>query len=348
MPRADKLLLRIIAVSAALFSLLGLVMTPVLFNYGGAAANPIGFQLYLMFWLIGIVSAVSLLSARLWSQLLALLWNASLFLAFVYSFLQKTFHADAGARALLAASALATGYLFVTTSLELAAAYRRSKDPSIIRRRALLVSVAIVLVVVAARVIYFASHTQQALLGKLDSQQEDTRCTAAKQLAERGRASAVALPKLVAILGTTTCTQWGADRLPDYIDSIGGIDPFIELMKHGTGRAQEKAAMQLMYREHAGPGRQTDLVAAYVAGLHTGDALVRGVSSEALGFLGPYAASAAPDLITALGDSDARVRVGAVGSLGRLRSLDGLQAALASSDSNVRKTAIEWQDRARP
>ena len=347
MPRSDKLPLRVIALLQALFSLLGLVMTPVLFNYGGAAANPTGFQLYLLYWLVGLVSAACLFNAQLWARLFALLWIAPLFGAFVYELLQKTYRESAGGRAILAVSALATGYLLVTTSRELVAVYRRANDRRAIRRRVAYAAGAIAVVVIGARLLYLASHTEAALLRKLSSDSEETRCSAAKLLAERGRASAVALPRLVAILGTTTCTQWGQDQLPVYIDSIGGAEPFIELMKNGTGRAQEKAAVHLMYRERLGPFSRADLVAAYDAGLRTGDALVRGVSSEALGFLGRDAESAVHDLITALGDSDAHVRISAAGSLGRLRSLDGLRAALASPDSNVRQTAIEWQGRLR-
>lgn len=128
MSGVDKILLRTIAISQALVGLLGLLMTPVLFNYGGASANPIGFPLYVFTWAIGIASAASLFSGRLWARLFALLWNAPICVALAYASRDRTFRSSDAALALLAASILATGYLLGTTSMALAATYRRSSN----------------------------------------------------------------------------------------------------------------------------------------------------------------------------------------------------------------------------
>jgi hypothetical protein len=130
--------------------------------------------------------------------------------------------------------------------------------------------------------------------------------------------------------------------LPEYIEAIGDIDPFLELMKNGDGRAAEKAAMQLMYGTRHYPPRRSDLVNAFADGLHNSDLLVRRTSAAALGSLGPSAARAAPDLIRSLNDPDGQVRALAANSLGRMHSVDGVKAALANADSAVRHVALYW------
>ncbi|HKW12125.1 MAG TPA: HEAT repeat domain-containing protein [Gemmatimonadaceae bacterium] len=338
----DKVVLRIIASAQGLLSLVSLVMTPVLFNYGGAAANPTAFQLLILFWLWGAVSAICLFSVRLWARLLVLVWNVVLLSYVVVAFLRAGHRANAE-RALLAVSTLVTAYLLISAGSPLANAYRQSPHRRTVRRWMLFVTTVIALALIGARLAYSASHTQRALAAKLDSPTQDTRCSAAQQLALRGRAAAATLPKLTAILGTTSCIQWGSDQLPEYIEAIGDIDPFLELMKNGNGRAVEKAAMQLMYRpRHYATRRTSDLVSAFADGLHNSDLLVRRTSAAALGTFGMSAAQAAPDLIRSLNDPDGEVRTLAANSLGRMHSVDGLKAALANADSAVRHVAIYW------
>jgi hypothetical protein len=74
---ANKAIIRIVAIVQLLFTLYRFVATPFVFNYGGAAANPVGFQLWIIFWLGGIVSASCLLTAHLWARVFALLWNVA-------------------------------------------------------------------------------------------------------------------------------------------------------------------------------------------------------------------------------------------------------------------------------
>jgi hypothetical protein len=346
---ADKVVLRVIAVAQVLLCLVPIPMIiPAFFSYGGASANPAGLQIFLLFWFFGIVSAACLFTTFLWARLFALVWNAIILGAITYLIVRGPHTRTEWL--LFVPPAVVTGYLFVSSRRPLAAAYRRFSNQQKIRQRALVATIAIAVLLLLMRVAHVASHTDAALIAKLSSNSEDTRCSAANELGARGRAAAKALPTLMAILGTTTCTQWGRDRLPEYIDSIGGLDPFIALMNNGSGRAQEKAAMQLMYghvlsRRQTGRELTPELVTAYLRGVHDDDALVRGTSAEALGLLGAEAARAAPDLIGALGDSDVHVRVMAVGSLEHLHSIEGLRSALASPDPDVRAAAIEWQQR---
>jgi len=345
MMRADKLVLRIIAVTQGVFSLLALVMTPVAFNYGGAAANPGWFQLLLGFWLVGILCAIVLFTAGSWPRLFAAAWFATLFGVAVIDVLRGAARLTLAERSLLWVLGGSTTYLVFTSGAQLADAYRRSKDQRRVRRRLGYATAAIAISLIAARLAYVESHTQAALIAKLDSDSETARCTAASQLAARGRASAAALPKLVAALGNTTCTRWGRNVLLDYVDSIGGIDPFLDMLEHGDGPVVRQAVLHLFYRQPAIQNRAPSLVTGYTAGLRSDDSVVRGTSAMGLGLLGPVASPTVPALIGLLNDPAIDVRLSAVNALERLHSLDGLRAALANPDTEVRSSAIAWRSR---
>ena len=340
--RADKLILRLIASVQGLFALLWLVMVPILFNFGGAAANPTRYEIWKFVGLFGLVSALALFTRHLWARLLAAAWNGALVSVLLLSL--GPGEIGGGALAWTSAWVLVAGYLAVTSGVLLADAYRRSGNRARIRRRTLWGIALAVLALIVARGVYVHSHTQQVLIAKLRSSSEGRRCSAAEKLAANGHAAAAALPQLVAILGNTTCTRWGQDQLPAYIEAIGGAEPFLELMKSDSGRAGEKAAMQLMYRDHDYADR-TRLLDAFIYGLQNGNDFVRRVSAEALGTFGMGGAMGEPELLRALKDRDSRVRTAAANTLGRVRSLDGLALALASPDPNVRQVAAAWQAR---
>lgn len=341
--RVDALFLRLIASAQGLLSLSWLVMTPFMFNYGGAAANPTGFALWNLFWLSGLVIAICLFSVRLWARLLALAWNAAV-LWWVVAWLFSQRGPNREGRLLVEVCATVTGYLLITAGSLLAAIYGRSRNRAESRRRILYVTAAVVGAVIAARWGYVESHAQGALEAKLGSASEETRCSAAKELATQGRAAATTLPKLVALLGTTSCYQWGGDQLPKYIEEIGGVDEFYPLMKSGDSLVARTAAGNLMYGTHQNVN-QSRLIAAYRDGLHNGDARVREVSALALGGFRFQRTRLAPDLIRSLNDPDASVRAVAAASLERLGSFDGFQAVLASADSGVHGVAVDWQER---
>lgn len=332
---ADKLLTRIIAVLQMLFTLWWLVMTPFVFNYGGAAANPTGFQLWLLFWFTGLICGACLLSAQLWARVLALCWNTSA----LWQLLDRIHDSAHPANGSLALSWFTgiTVYLVVTSSVPLV---RQLESPEL--RTRLLIRVAFVLTAVLAAIIVYAwLHTEKALIMKLDSTSESTRCSAAEELAKTGPAAQKALPKLQAMLANTACVQFGQDKFPDYVEAIGGIDPFIRAMRTEQGADSPKLAWWLRYHAHLYPQRASDIVPLLIQGLHSQDPLVRHASAEGLGTLGPAASDAVPELENALNDSDADVRSSAVASLGDLRSLDGLKMALTISDPQVRRIAIE-------
>jgi hypothetical protein len=71
---ADKILLRTIAILQFFWCVLMLAMTPVLFNYGGAAAHPGRFQAYLLFFLCGLPCSFSLFAGGFISRIADALW----------------------------------------------------------------------------------------------------------------------------------------------------------------------------------------------------------------------------------------------------------------------------------
>lgn len=339
----DGITLRIIASIQALLSLVWLAATPFLFNYGGAAAHPTVFHLVVLFWVSGLATAVCLFTARLWARLSALAWNTTA-CGLAVALLLRDPHPSLVERAWGVASALATAYLLVTSGVLLARAYQRSDDRARLRRRIRHGTMSAVVMLLAARLWYLATHTERALTAQLDARSEDARCTAARQLAARGGRASVALPQLLTLLRNTTCLQDGGDRLPQYVLAIGGAGPFIELVKNDSGPAAQRAVNVLRYGEHLNLNNP-QLVATYVDGLHSRDEEVRALSAEALSWMSRAALPAAPDLMRGLSDPNDRVRQFAAEALGGMGALDGLRAALASPDSNVRLVARQWQDR---
>lgn len=187
---------------------------------------------------------------------------------------------------------------------------------------------------------YIGFHSESALLWRLDSSSESVSCSAAEELSKKGPAARFALSKLEAMLSNRACVQFGEDDLPEYIEAVGGIDPFIRAMKSTPGFNNPKIAWWLRYNAHRYPQRIHDVVPLFIGGLHSQDQLVRHASAEGLGTLGPAAADAAPDLESALQDPDSDVRRSAAGSLGAVRSLDGLKLAVTNPDPQVRHIAI--------
>jgi hypothetical protein len=78
----DSVFVGIIVVGQFFFSLFFLLVTPFMFNYGGAAAHPNWFLTFILVNLYGIVSACFLSTRRLAARLVDLLWHA-LFIAYV-------------------------------------------------------------------------------------------------------------------------------------------------------------------------------------------------------------------------------------------------------------------------
>jgi hypothetical protein len=78
----DSVFVGIIVSGQFLFSLFLLLTTPIMFNYGGAAAHPNWFLTFILINLYGIVSACFLSTRRLAGRLADLLWHA-LFIAYV-------------------------------------------------------------------------------------------------------------------------------------------------------------------------------------------------------------------------------------------------------------------------
>jgi hypothetical protein len=112
----DKLLMRAIACAQGLASVALLAMTPFMLVYGGAAAEPVGFELWIGFWLWGLVSAIYSFKRRLWARIAAAAWNAvALWRVVTVDFIEH--HPTRAGYAWLALTAGVTAYLFVTTAL---------------------------------------------------------------------------------------------------------------------------------------------------------------------------------------------------------------------------------------
>jgi hypothetical protein len=80
---ADKILIRIIASAQLMMSLAGLLLVPILFNYGGGAANPGAFFGLLFYIFCGLLFAIYLYSRSLPARVLALIWHG-VFLGVVF------------------------------------------------------------------------------------------------------------------------------------------------------------------------------------------------------------------------------------------------------------------------
>jgi hypothetical protein len=132
METADKVILRLIASAQMLLSLGWLAMTLVLFNYGGAAASPIGFQLWVGFGLCGVVSAACLFSVRLWARLFTLAWSGALVCITAVPVLRKH-PPNSTQRMWFAALCSVTAYLLITSAVLLLDAYRARADRAMMR-----------------------------------------------------------------------------------------------------------------------------------------------------------------------------------------------------------------------
>src|SRR5262249_41293621 len=130
-----------------------------------------------------------------------------------------------------------------------------------------------------------ASCTERSLLGRLDSSSEEVRCAAAEALAKEGSTARAALPTLEALLMNlnTACPRFSQDRLPEYIYAIGGLDPFLDLIRTKNGVASQRAARWVARRY---PQHRQDFVETFILGLHDDSPLVREAAANGLGALG--------------------------------------------------------------
>jgi HEAT repeat protein len=159
---------------------------------------------------------------------------------------------------------------------------------------------------------------------------EDDRAMSACNAAKRGDVEAI--PTLIAMLGDDSKTQlircWDTSRW----------SPALETFKHAS--PGEQAALAL-----ASFGRQA--FAPLSSQLDSSNATVRRNAAWAIGELTNMPpgsrASAVPQLITLLGDSDEWVRMAAARALGEVRdsrALPKLVATLADDDWHVRELAV--------
>lgn len=75
----DKTMVRLVAASQFLFSLLWLLTIPFAFNYGGAYVHPNWFMGLLTYFFVGILSACALAFAGLRARIFSLIWHSTAF-----------------------------------------------------------------------------------------------------------------------------------------------------------------------------------------------------------------------------------------------------------------------------
>src|SRR6185437_2415624 len=138
----------------------------------------------------------------------------------------------------------------------------------------------LVTLVFVLAVAYVAWRSEAVQIMRLNSSSDSIRCSAAEALAGKGASARKALPKLEAMLTNTACVHFSHDNFPDYVEIIGGIDPFINVMRTEQGSDSPKLAWWLRYHAHLYPQRTSDIVPLFIRGLRSQDPLVRHASAE--------------------------------------------------------------------
>jgi hypothetical protein len=340
--KLDTLIVRVIATLQLLLSLAGFPLIVIALNYGGASANPGLLPMIFLYLFYGVVTAIFLYSALTLARVFAFFWHAVLVgrVITAWALDDKPVPASAGFLLLISISTLALLYLAITSLAhshqQITAAVRQSAPAARICVLAFLILIPFAL---ARFHSYANSITYQESL--LHSSSQETRCAAAKELAEKGSAGASALPALKSMMDNTQCVEFGSVLNSSQIEKIGGIEPLIDVMKSGSSTTRHSVAWYLRNTAHSHPASTAQLRDAFAAGLGDEDAGVREASALALGELWPLPIEFVPQLINLLNDASPDVRVAAVEAIGNMKSLDGLQQALANSDSRVRAAASE-------
>ncbi len=167
-------------------------------------------------------------------------------------------------------------------------------------------------------------------IAELDSPKFPERERASRELEKLGRAAGPALRR--ALEGKVSAEQRG--RIERLLDRLDGID--LELVRLPAG-APVLTPEGLRQR--------------YVAGLKSGDAIIRGMATGGLGGLARYTDAPIPTLVEELKpDRHEYVRRSAAGALARLgkraeAALPALKEGLKDPDVNVRnafQTAVDW------
>jgi hypothetical protein len=195
------------------------------------------------------------------------------------------------------------------------------------------------LVILGNGAIWYFYFTIPGLTRGLHSNSQDTRCTAAKRLANMGRDARITLTRLESMLDDTECWQYGHDALPEWVDAVGGADAWFDVAKNGGHLARRNALrwLELAVREH--PERSEELEPLFAAGLQDEDSWIRYAAVRGLGAL--RADAYALMLQSLLNDPEPLVRLQAVKSLDKMRSFDGLRAAASNLDEEVRLLAVQ-------
>ena len=340
-PRVDIPIIGIIATIQGLVSILGLLIVPFAFNYGGAAAWPSLFSGIVGYLLCGLGSAIFLGTRMLVARILGLVWHAILLGYLLSGLLASGSTTDGNFWVLFAWSFLSFCYLAATSIPIIWTAAKRNPQTA---AKIVLVGSAVILIWAGFYDFYNVSIT--GLEMQLHSTDNNSRCAAARRLGKKGPAAAKALPALEAVLDNSLCDDSGefADDTATDIEQIGGIDPLIDVMKNGKLFGRSSAASHLRRAVARYPSRAADLKQAFAAGLKDKDEVVRQSSVEGLGELGPRAVDLLPELLNLVDDPSAQVRGSVVESIGKLGSLDGLRQLLSHPDWHVRNQVIRQMD----
>jgi HEAT repeat protein len=334
----DKIIVRGIAAVQLLICVVGLLIVPFGFMYGGAAVWPSRFQNAIGFLFLGLGIAFYLFSRQALARILSVLWYGVLIGLMVFRLSPAQTAKSGVVMFLLIWAALAALYLAVTS---LGSVWEDARKNRVAAAYALLSILSLALVV--AGFSYLTRETIGGLERQLHSSDSNARCMAAHSLGTKGAEAKNALPALKWMLDNTLCVNFGefADDPAADIENIGGIDPLIEVMRDGGPLGRSAAAWHLRRVAGLYPDRAEDLKRAFEAGLKDEDGLVRQASVEGIGALGASGADLLPEVAKLVNDPQEQVRNSVVNATANSGSLSGLYALLANPDKQIRLQAIQ-------